>query len=128
MTDLLQQGSDWLEEQRTKHMTRTVTYSRGAMSVQLPATVGRTTFESVDEHGLVVRTESRDFLLLAEHLVLADETTLPRSGDRVTEQPGNVAFVYEVMAPPGETVYRFSDPYRKTLRIHTKLVETQINP
>jgi len=125
MTDLLQQGSDWLEEQRTKFMTRQVVYQRRAESVQLAATVGRTVFQSVDEHGIMIRSESRDFLVLAGDLVLAGAPALPRAGDRIREQPGNVTFIYEVMAPPGEPVYRFSDPYRRTLRIHSKLVGTE---
>jgi hypothetical protein len=105
-------------------MTRTVIYQRGSMSVEVPATVGRTEFETVDEHGLVVRTESRDFLVLADHLVLDGERALPKPGDRISEPSGNLEFVYEVMAPAGEPVYRYSDPYRKALRIHTKLIET----
>ena len=40
MSDLLQDGLDWLEEQRREHLSRTVTYRRGASSVDVPATVG----------------------------------------------------------------------------------------
>jgi hypothetical protein len=42
MADLLERGSRWLEDQRTKHCTRDVTYVRGAASVLVRATVGRT--------------------------------------------------------------------------------------
>jgi len=125
MTDLLQQGSDWLEEQRTRFMTRQVVYQRGAESVQLPATVGRTVFQTVDEHGIVIRTESRDYLVLADDLVLGGTLALPKAGDWVREENGGMASIYEVMAPAGESVYRFSDPYRRTLRIHSKLVGTE---
>jgi len=33
-----------------------------------------------------------------------------------------VTFIYEVMAPGNEPPWRYSDPYRRTLRIHTKLI------
>ena len=128
MTDVLEQSSDWLQEMRTKHATRTVSYSCGPQSLEVLATIGRTVFESVDDHGLIVKTESRDFLVLTQDLVLGGEAVLPKSGDRIREAAGSVTLVYEVMAPGGEPVWRYSDPYRKTIRIHTKLVATETTP
>ncbi|HPD28572.1 MAG TPA: hypothetical protein PLL20_01150 [Phycisphaerae bacterium] len=125
MSDLLEQGSAWLDDQRTRHMTRSVEYRRGADAVALSATVGRTVFEQADEYGIVHRTESRDYLVLTTDLVLAGMQTVPRAGDRVRETDGDQVFVYEVMAPGAEPPYRYSDPYRRTLRIHTKHVGTE---
>ena len=68
------------------------------------------------------RTESRDFLVLAADLVLAGKAELPRAGDRIRETDGGQIFLYEVMAPGGEPPWRYSDPYRRALRIHTKFV------
>jgi len=126
VTDLLQRASDWLETRRTEHLTRSVVYVRGAFSVEVPATVGRTMFEVDDGSGVLVRIESRDYLMLAEHLVLAGQVTLPLRGDRIRETEGSQTFVYEVMAPGKEPPWRYSDPYRKTLRIHTKQVDTEV--
>lgn len=123
--DLLETGLAFLEDQRHKHMTRTVVYARGSDSVELAATVGRTVFEQADEFGIVHRTESRDFLVLTMDLVLAGVQTLPKAGDRIRESAGEQTFVYEVMAPGTEPPFRYSDPYRKTLRIHTKQVATE---
>ncbi|HPM25049.1 MAG TPA: hypothetical protein PLP66_14170 [Phycisphaerae bacterium] len=122
MPDRLEQGAAWLEDQRTRHMSRTVTYLRGDDSVDVAATIGRTEFEQADEYGVVHRTESRDFLVLTDALVLGDKAVLPQTGDRVRETAGDQIFLYEVMAPGGEPPYRYSDPYRRTLRIHTKHV------
>ncbi len=122
MADLLETGSNWLQDQRTRHMSRTVSYERGADSVSLSATVGRTLFEIEDGHGVVQRHEARDFLVLADDLVLAGSKALPQAGDRIRETQGATVFVYEVMAPGSEPVWRYGDPYRKTLRIHTKQV------
>jgi len=130
VTDLLQQGSDWLEDKRHQHATRTVTYQRGdpgmgGSSVDLSATVGRTEFEIDDGAGALIKIESRDYLILAADLVLDAEQTVPKQGDIIRETQGAKVYVHEVIAPGGVSGgahYRYSDPYRKTLRIHTKLI------
>lgn len=122
MTDLLERGAAWLDQQRSRHLTRTVTYLRGTDSVDLPATIGQTTFEQADEYGALRRTQSRDYLISAADLVLAGTVEQPKAGDRIRETVGEQVFLYEVMAPGGEPPWRFSDPYRRTLRIHTKFV------
>ena len=128
MTDLLQQGSEWLEEQRTRYAASTVQYVRGSRSVEIAATIGRTTFEVDDGYGVLVRHQSRDFLALAADLVLEGELVLPERGDRIRETQGQQVFVYEVMAPGKEPCWRYSDPYRKTLRIHTQQIATEVLP
>ncbi len=125
MTDVLERGSAWLEDQRNRHMTRTVTYQRGGDSVDVAATIGRTEFEQADDFGVIHKIESRDYLVLTTDLVLAGVQTLPKAGDRVRETDGAKTFIYEVMAPGNEPPFRYSDPYRRTLRIHTKHVATE---
>jgi hypothetical protein len=128
VTDLLERGAAWLEEQRRAHMTRTVTYQRGAQSVEVAATVGKTVFRLDTGYGVVERHETRDYLVLAEELVLDGQTTLPKAGDRVRETEPHMLFIYEVMAPGNEPCWRYSDPYRRALRIHTKLVHAETIP
>lgn len=125
MPDLLETGSSWLENQRHQHMTRTVLYQRETDAVELAATIGRTAFEQADEFGVIHRTESRDFLVGSSDLVLAGVQALPKAGDQLRETAGDQTFVYEVMAPGNEPPWRYSDPYRRTLRIHTKHVATE---
>ena len=122
MTDLLKEGSDWLEDQRTDFLSRTVTYQRDPDEVDVLATVGRTVFRVDGAYGLNQRHEMRDYLILAADLILAAVETLPKAGDKIREEQGAVAYIYEVMAPGGEPPWRYSDLYRKTLRIHTKQV------
>jgi len=125
VADLLAQSSAWLEAKRHALRTVTVTYVRGAATVVLPATIGRTVFEQQGQYGVLERTESRDFLVRAEDLVLEGIVTLPERGDRVRETDGGKVFVYEVMAPGQEPHFGYSDPYRRTLRIHTKQVDLE---
>jgi len=124
--DLLGDGAAWLEAQRHLHLTRLVTYQRGGDTVDLNATIGRTLFEQADAYGVIHRTESRDFLLRAEDLVLAGSTVLPVAGDQIREAAGELTYIYEVVAPEGEPPFRYSDPNRLTLRIHTKRVNTEV--
>ena len=123
--DLIERGLAWLDAQRHRHLSRTVTYQRGGQSVELAATIGRTEFEQADNFGVIHRTQSRDFLVRAADLVLGGQPALPVAGDRIREGDGDKTFVYEVMAPGSEPPFRYSDPYRRTLRIHTKHVATE---
>ncbi len=128
MTDLLQSGSEWLENRRTEHMARPVTYLRGAQTLEgVPATVGKTVFRLDTGYGQSERSEARDYLILASHLTLGvgDAPALPEPGDQIVEVAEGVAYTYEVMAPGGEPAWRWSDPFFLTLRIHTKLVKTE---
>ena len=125
MTDLLQQSSDWLEAKRTQYASRVVTYARGVQSVEVLATIGKTTFEVDDGYGVLVRHESRDFLVLTADLVLDEQSILPQRGDRIRETQNQQVFVYEVSAPGKEPCWRYSDPYRKTLRIHSKQIDIE---
>ena len=126
MVDLLQQASDWLQDQRVQYASRPVTYHRGADSVEVQATVGETVFRINDAYGAEIRHVRRDYLILTGDLVLGGQATLPQRGDRIREQADGVTYVHEVMGPGGnEPPWRYSDPYRKTLRIHTKQVGTE---
>jgi hypothetical protein len=120
MADLLEQASAWLQDQRTRHLTRTVTYRRGASSSLVAATVGKTVFDLDDGGGAVLRVESRDYLILAADL----SQGTPQAGDRIVDQ----GVVYEVANFGSEPAWRYSDPYRRTLRIHTKQVDLEASP
>ena len=124
MTDLLEQASSWLDEQRIQYMSKLVSYHRGETSIDVLATIGRTVFEVDDGTGILEKIESRDFLIVAAQLAFGSEPTLPQQGDRIKEISGDKVYVYEVLAPGKEPCYRFSDQYRNTLRIHTKQVDS----
>jgi hypothetical protein len=125
VADLLSKSSAWLEDQRKKHRTVDVTYRRGVDSVAVKATIGRTLFEQDDGAGVIVRLQVRDYLIDTADLVLAGEPTLPAKGDRIEEIDAGQKHIYEVLPLGGEQHWRYSDPYRRTLRIHTKLIATE---
>lgn len=123
--DLMDRGSEMLERVRGACLSRPVIYRRGNDTIELAAAVGSTAFERTDDHGVIHRTESRDYLITAADLVLAGTATLPTPGDSIEEHDSDRVHVYEVVAPSGEPVWRYSDPQRRTLRIHTKLIRTE---
>jgi hypothetical protein len=126
--DLLDRGAALLDAQRHQHLSRPVLYRRGTDEKEVRATIGRTEFEQVDDvggAGLIHRVESRDFLVRASELDLGAGPILPRAGDQVRETAGTAVLVYEVNAPGGQPPWRYSDPYRRALRIHTKHIGTE---
>lgn len=124
MGDLLAKGSKMLDRTRRAHLSRTVVYRRGAESVEIEATVGSTEFDRTDEYGVVHRIESRDYLVAAADLVLGGDVVTPKAGDRITETGEARVHEYEVMSPGDEPAWRYSDPQRRTLRVHTKFIRT----
>jgi hypothetical protein len=89
-------------------------YVRGDVQVAVSATIGRTKYEADDGHVVRIEFTDRDFLILAVDLVLAGQPTEPQRGDLIRE--GNREF--EVLD------WRYSDPYRVTLRVTTTEVGT----
>ena len=123
MPDLLRIGSDWLADQMKEYASLPVVYRRGADEVTVQATIGRTLLKLDDGYGGVrMEWTDRDYLIHAADLVLAGNPTLPERGDIIRETQGSQTYVYEVMAPGREPVWRWSDVYRKVFRIHTKQV------
>jgi hypothetical protein len=126
--DLLDRGAAFLDAQRHQHLSRPVLYrvgGRGTDEKEVQATIGKTEFEQADEAGLIHRVESQDFLVRAADLDLGAGPILPRAGDQVRETVGTSVFVYEVNAPGGQPPWRYSDAYRRVLRIHTKHIATE---
>ncbi len=115
--DLLDRGSSWLGTIRKAHMSKDVVYKRGSTTTAtIKATLGRTQFAMVDPAGGAVTYESKDFIIQVADF---SAFTLPEAGDIVISE----GLTYEVMAPGSEPVWRWSDPYQRTLRIHSKLTK-----
>ena len=122
MTNVLEQGSLWLSDQIDHYAVSSVLYRRGSLTVPVQAGKGRSTFELTDTSGILVEIESRDFLISAGNLFLDEMPILPEVGDRIIETVGGKLHAYEVSNFGSEQSYRFCDPYRYTLRIHTRYI------
>lgn len=113
MRDLLRTGADWLNSKLGEVASHAISYRRvGETALSIPASVGKSVFEESSAYGVFIKTETRDFLILATNLTLG----IPLRGDVIADS----GILYEVISPTGEPCYRWSDPDGKTLRIHTK--------
>jgi hypothetical protein len=123
---MLAQAASWLSGVRKANMTTVVTYTRPgtpAANVPVSATIGATTFQIENEYSVLVQFTSRDFLITASDLVLGGAVVQPKPGDCITEAAASGTIVYQVLAPGKEPCWRWSDPYRNTIRVHTKQVQ-----
>ena len=123
MADMLRAGQGWLANHLKAHASCTVVYLRGANQTSVTAIVGRTLMKLEDGYGGVhMQWTDRDFLVPPEELVLAGSQILPERGDTIRETDNGKVYIYEVNAPGSEPPWRWSDPHRRLLRIHTKQI------
>lgn len=124
MASLLDKASAMLDRVRRSHLSRTVTYARGDAFRELLAAVGSTQFERRDDYGNVTSLiESRDFIITAADLILGGQPATPMPGDTISEADDGTTRVYEVLSQGTAQPWRWSDQSRRTMRIHTKLVQ-----
>lgn len=121
-TDMLADAMAWLDGQRRSMLARSVVYERGTSSVELPATVGRTTYEQTDEAGATVETNVRDFLITASDLVLDGVPIVPAIGDRVYLETAEGVEVCEVL-DLGGTGHYAPALGGQCWRVHTRRVQ-----
>jgi hypothetical protein len=123
MPDLLSKARSWLAGQLKAHAAVEVVYRRGEDLCELTAAKGQSLFGVDDGAGIAVNYESIDWLCDAADLVLDGEVALPEKGDRIEEtDEGGAVQVYEVTAPGTEPAWRYRDPERLRLRIHSKYI------
>lgn len=125
LSDLLHNGLSWLSQQLTTHASRTVIYQRDALSAEVRATIGRSLYDQDNGEGIVTRSQVRDYLIDTSELLNSVIGSLPRRGDQIIEAENNCQVTYEVMSLGGEPPWRYSDPFRLKLRIHTRQIDTQ---
>lgn len=87
-----------------------VTLWNGAVCIAVP---GRTD-TAQDAEGVVVQWQEQDWLIRT-----ADIPRLPKNGDTITESNGRQ---WRAQSDTGMPPFRFNDPYRIVVRMHTKLV------
>lgn len=125
MADLLHSGFQWLADKRDESMARPVLIRRGASSVTITATRGRSFLEHADETQAILRIETRDFLVLRDDYDFGDGATLPQRNDQFEEVIGDQTHVFEVLPLNGAPAWRWSNSSRKTIRIHTKALSAE---
>jgi hypothetical protein len=120
MADMLQTGVTYLLAALSAHASRSVTYRRGATSATINATLGSTAFEEIASDGSVMRFESRDYIVSTPTISTALGS--PQVGDYIDD--GDIR--YEVLPVTTQQSFKYLDPFRLGLRIHTKKYDDSI--
>jgi len=124
MSNILATGMTWLSDQLAENVSDTVTYRRAAQHCSISATPGSSLLRVSDSAGAVrtLRTD-KDFIFDAATLKLdGTNVTEPQRGDLIdVTGADSVTRRYEAL-PYGtnEPVFRYSDPERTIVRVHTK--------
>ncbi len=119
MADMLDDGALWLADRLAASASRTVGYRRGSNSSSMSATIGRSSFESINSSGVAESWESRDFVVKTTLLPYGE----PQRGDIVIDEVGGIETLYQVTAPRGVPVFHWGDAFQRTVRIHTKQLD-----
>lgn len=113
MMNLLEKGAAFLAKKRAGFFSVPIEYRRGEdVLLQLAACMGSTLFRAEDNCGVTTRTRSVDFIMESPEF-------LPERGDEIRCNGQR----FEVLAPNGEPVWRYSDNTGRSIRIHTKFIE-----
>ena len=111
MTNMLNNGLDWLEQMMLSSCSDPVQYRRDGDVLSIAALFGKTDIEVEDATGISVGSFIWDFLIDGATLGL-----VPQAGDVIVVNGRQ----YEVMTMPGQGCWRWTGPNQKTYRIHTK--------
>lgn len=117
MSNMLNNGLDWLEQKMIDHCSGPAEYRRGSQCYPISAVFGKTDYELESDEGISVGAFVWDFLVSSD--VLGFE---PEVGDIVAADSRR----FEVMNLPGQGCWRWTSPNRKTYRIHTKEIGADV--
>ena len=106
--NLMQKASKFIKAKSLNSLATTIDYNGEIVK----ATIGKTIFK-VDGGFGITYIQSTDFLVAVETL-----SEQPKKGDKVFVGETE----YEVLAPQGEAVWRFSDISKTIYRIHSKRI------
>lgn len=125
MGNLLDRGVKWAVGKLASEASVAMVYRRGALSVGLVVTRGRSEYETFDDEGnLITAVTDATFHVGADELILGGSIVEPESGDRLEETTAKGMRIYEVMPSSGNRRPFARDASNQKLRIHTKLVKT----
>ena len=106
--NIFQKASKFIKNQSKKSLSTTVDYNGEMIS----AVIGKTVFK-VDGGFGTTYVESTDFIIAVDAL-----SEQPKKGDKIFVGETE----YEVLAPQGENVWRFSDFSQTLYRVHSKRI------
>ena len=125
MADMLARATTRLQALQQRSAATAITYRRGRASLAFSATRGTSTFTDQDDMGIITIVTS-DFIFPVSLIQALDATASlvePKAGD-VIEIAGQGSF--QVLGSDNEPPFRYSDPARTQVRVHTKQISTNV--
>ena len=120
MPDIFKWGMEWLSDQMLTQASETVTFARGAETVDLSAVVGATEQSSVREWGVAEDVQYTEFIVKKTDLLLPTSgVVLPQRGDQIVRTIDSSPVTYEVTNGADMACWRNSDQYNDVIRIYT---------
>ena len=119
MSNMLEDAADALVESLTAYASVSVTYSRGVQSVTFDAVPGSALLSITDTDAERIVHTDRTYFFDPALLILGASVVKPQRGDRITEG----SELYEVLAFPGESVWKHEDQYGRLIQVHTKRIK-----
>ena len=109
----LSDGIAWHESKRHEFMTEAVVYNHAGTEYELNATIGRSESEAIDADGVAFIFQVTDFMIRNQ-----DIDFVPVVGDFIIYNSRK----FELLPIGTEGVWRWSDSFNLTRRVHTKEV------
>lgn len=123
MTNFLQDGDVWLDDQLAVHAGRIIRYVRGAnTSGDITAVSAEIEYEVLDHDGYATKLASRDYWIQTADIVLNGVVVAPRAGDRIRETINGIDYYFGLIPIGTRPVAELlGDGLR--YKVHTKRVE-----
>ena len=103
-----------------------VTYVDGALQIPLRVAIGKTLYQAMDARGVIEERDCRDYCFVAADLTTASRAivTVPQRGHRIIEPTAAGSDTFDLLPMESDKPYRYMDPGRLILRVHTKRIAT----
>lgn len=117
MPNMLEDGADFLVAQLQSYASISITYRRGASSVDgISAIPGSSILRVTDSEVERVIHTDRDYFFAEADLPYG----MPVKGDRIVDEDG---YTYEILPIDGSHVWKQEDQYGRLIQVHTKRVK-----
>lgn len=123
MTTLLQRGATWLGERLQTSAGRTVKLTRGSVNTtDFVGAVSRVAYDEIGDDGLTTSVMYDDWTIVADEILLADRSIVPRDGDVISETLNGATVRYEVLPLQSRPAVEWLDSSGLLLTVHTKRI------
>lgn len=127
----MSEAAEWLNDQRDELMTSDIEYWRkDELLFTVLATRGKAQSETMEVDDFAIGYNATNFLISVALMIKDDVQIFPERGDKLKEVVGARGIIYEAL-PPGEEqrsqtdedIWRYTDSFRNTFRIHVKRIK-----